>query len=287
MRCATEEEVYATLGLPYIEPELREGRGELEAALKDELPRLVTLEDLRGDLHSHTTLSDGNQDTEKMAEGARKRGYEYLAITDHSASHGFGNHVDVATLEQQIERVRALNASFGDDFELLIGTETNILPDGSLDYPDELLAELDWVVASVHTAFQMSADDMTGADGRRRRAPARRRHRPPDRAQDRDALAVRGRHGEASSPRPRRRARCSRSTPRPTGATSTSSTPARPPQAGVLIVIDSDAHSVRNLELMRYGVATARRAWLTPEQVANTRPWAELAQLRKRSRAAA
>jgi DNA polymerase (family 10) len=286
VRCATEEEVYATLGLPYIEPELREGRGELEAALKDELPGLVTLEDLRGDLHSHTTLSDGNQDTEKMAEGARGRGYEYLAITDHSASHGFGNHVDIATLERQIERVRALNASFGDDFELLIGTETNILPDGSLDYPDELLAELDWVVASVHTSFNMSADDMTGrmiaavehplVDVIGHPTGRKIETRAPYGVDMEKVIAAAAKAGtmlEINAAPDRRdlnelHARAAA-------------------RAGVLIVIDSDAHSVRNLELMRYGVATARRAWLTPEQVANTRPWVELARLRKRSRTAA
>src|SRR5215216_6171144 len=142
LRCPTEEDVYAKLGLAWIPPELREGRGELEAAVAGKLPELVTLADLRGDLHSHTTLSDGRQDVEAMLAGARARGYEYLAITDHSASHGFGNDVDPETLRTQIERVRARNAEL-DDFELLIGTETNVLTDGSLDYPDELLGELD------------------------------------------------------------------------------------------------------------------------------------------------
>ncbi len=286
VRCATEEEVYATLGLPYIEPELREGRGELEAAAKDALPALVTVADLKGDLHSHTTASDGNQDIEKMAEGARKRGYEYLAITDHSATHGFGNHVDIPTLERQIERVRALDATLGDDFTLLIGTETNVLPDGALDYPDELLAELDWVVASVHTSFGMSADDMTARmvaavehplvdvighpTGRKieTRAPY-----AVDMEQVIAAAAKAGTMLEINAAPDRR---------------DLSELHARAAaQAGVLIVIDSDAHSVRNLELMRYGVATARRAWLTPEQVANTRPWTELSALRKRSRTAA
>jgi DNA polymerase (family X) len=286
VRCATEEEVYATLGLPYIEPELREGRGELEAALKGALPELVALEDLRGDLHSHTTLSDGNQDVEKMAEGARRRGYEYLAITDHSATHGFGNHVDIPTLEQQIERVRALNAAFGDEFELLIGTETNILPDGTVDYPDELLAELDWVVASVHTSFNLSAADMTArmiaavehplVDVIGHPTGRKIETRVPYAVDMEQVIAAAAKAGtmlEINAAPDRRdldelHARAAA-------------------QAGVLIVIDSDAHSVRNLELMRYGVATARRAWLTREQVANTRPWSELARLRKRSRTAA
>ena len=286
MRCATEEEVYATLGLPYIEPELREGRGELEAAAKGELPRLVTLDDLRGDLHCHTTLSDGRQTLEQMVQAAIARGWEYLAVTDHSATHGFGNHVDAATLEQQIERVRALNAALGDGFELLIGTETNVLPDGSVDYPDELLAELDWVVASVHTAFGMSAEDMTA------RMVAAVEHPLVD-----VIGHPTGRKIETRSPYAIDMEKVVAAAARAGTMLEINAAPDRrdldelharaAAQAGVLIVIDSDAHSVRNLELMRYGVATARRAWLTPDQVANTRPWTELAALRKRSRAAA
>jgi DNA polymerase (family X) len=285
LRCATEEDVYARLGLAWIPPELREGRGELEAAAAGTLPELVTLADLRGDLHSHTTLSDGRQDVEAMVAGAQALGYEYLAITDHSASHGFGNHVEPDALRAQIERVRALNAEL-DGFDVLIGTETNVLTDGSLDYDDELLAELDWVIASVHTSFGMSEKEMTARmvaaiehplvdvighpTGRKieLRAPyaldveavieaAARTHTmleinaAPDR---RDLNEI---HARAAT------------------------------EAGVLIAVNSDAHSVRNLALMRFGIATARRAWLTPAQVANTRSWAELAPLRKRSRAAA
>src|SRR3954447_23817573 len=149
-RCETEEAVYERLGLVWIPPELREGRGELDAAMPGGtgLPQLVTLEDIRGDLHCHTTLSDGRQTVEQMVEGARARGYEYLAITDHSASHGFGNNVTPDALKARIEEIRALNETL-DDFDVLVGTETNVLPDGSLDYDDDLLAQLDWVVASV------------------------------------------------------------------------------------------------------------------------------------------
>jgi DNA polymerase (family 10) len=285
LRCATEEEVYAKLGLAWIPPELRQGRGELEAAAAGTLPELVTEADLRGDLHSHTTLSDGLQDVEAMVEGARARGYEYLAITDHSASHGFGNHVDPDALRSQIERVRTLNEEL-DAFDVLIGTETNILTDGSLDYDDGLLAELDWVVASVHTSFAMSEKEMTARmvaavehplvdvighpTGRKieTRAPylidiesvieaAARTHTMLEINAAPDRRDLNELHARAAA------------------------------EAGVLIVVDSDAHSVRNLALMRYGIATARRAWLTPAQVANTRSWGELAPLRKRSRAAA
>ena len=285
LRCPTEEEVYAKLDLPWIPPELREGRGELEAAAAGALPELVTQADLRGDLHCHTTLSDGRQDVEAMVAGARARGYEYLAITDHSATHGFGNHVDADALRAQIERVRALNAEL-EGFDLLIGTETNVLPDGTVDYPDELLAELDWVVASVHTSFGMAEADMTA------RMVAAIEHPYVD-----VIGHPTGRKIETRAPYAIDMERVIEAAARAHTMLEINAAPDRrdlnelharaAAEAGVLITIDSDAHSVRNLELMRFGVATARRAWLTPAQVANTRPWAELASLRKRSRTAA
>ena len=285
LRCATEEEVYATLGMAWIAPELREGRGELEAAAAGALPELVTIGDLRGDLHSHTVLSDGRQDVEAMVEAARARGYEYLAITDHSATHGFGNHVDADALRAQIERVRALNADL-DGFEVLIGTETNVLPDGSVDYPDALLAELDWVVASVHTSFGMSEDNMTA------RMVAAIEHPYVDvighptgrKIETRGAYALDVERVIDAAARTHTMLEINAAPDR----RDLNEIHARAAaEAGVLITVDSDAHSVRNLDLIRYGIATARRAWLTPAQVANTRPWAELARLRKRSRPAA
>jgi DNA polymerase (family 10) len=285
LRCATEEEVYARLGLPWIPPELRQGRGELEAAAAGTLPELVTLADLRGDLHSHTILSDGREDVEAMVEGARARGYEYLAITDHSASHGFGDHVEPDALRAQIERVRALNAEL-EGFDILIGTETNVLTDGSLDYDDELLAELDWVVASVHTSFAMLEKDMTA------RMVASIEHPLVDvighptgrKIESRAAYAVDMEQVIEAAARTHTMLEINAAPDR----RDLNEIHARAAaEAGVLIAIDSDAHSVRNLALMRYGVATARRAWLTPAQVANTRTWPELQPLRKRSRAAA
>src|SRR5919197_1014508 len=158
-RCTTEDEVYALLGLPWIPPELREDRGEL--ALRDgDVPRLIEQGDLMGDLHMHTVLSDGRTTAEEMARTARERGLEYIAITDHSASHGFGNHVSPDALRAQIEAIRALDDSL-DGIRVLIGTETNIGTDGRPDYDDELLAQLDWVIASVHTSFSMDATAMT------------------------------------------------------------------------------------------------------------------------------
>ena len=285
LRCATEEEVYARLGLEWIPPELRQGRGELDAAAAGTLPALVTLEDLRGDLHSHTTLSDGVADLDAMVEAARARGYEYLAITDHSASHGFGNHVDPDTLRAQIERVRALSAEL-DGFDVLIGTETNVLTDGSLDYDDELLGELDWVIASVHTSFAMLEKEMTA------RMVAAIEHPLVD------AIGhPTGRKIEMRAPYALDIERVIEAAARTGTMLEINAAPDRrdlnefharaAAEAGVMIVVDSDAHSVANLDLMRYGIATARRAWLTAEQVANTRGWAELQPLRKRSRAAA
>ncbi len=285
IRCATEEEVYEKLGYHWIPPELREGRGELEAARIDGgsgLPRLVTVEDLKGDLHCHTTASDGRNSVEEMARKAMERGYEYLAITDHSASHGFGNHVTPDHLRAQIEVVRELNATL-DGFELLIGSEVNILPDGSLDYDDDLLAELDWVIGSVHTSFGMSEGEMTArmlaacehpyldaighATGRKietRKPYALDVHKLIEKAAETHTML------EINSAPDRR---------------DLNDVYARAAaDAGVWILIDSDAHGVNTLEIVRWGVATARRAWLTPDQVANTRPWSEFAPLRKRAR---
>jgi len=281
--CATEEEVYARLGLPWIEPELREDRGEL--AKDFEPPRLVTVEDLRGDLHCHTTLSDGRSTLSEMARAAQERGYEYLAVTDHSATHGFGDHVTPDELWRQIERVRALDAEL-DGLRLLAGTETNILPDGRPDYDDDLLAELDWVVASVHTSFAMSEKDMTArmvaaiehpwVDAIGHPTGRKIAQREPYKV-DVDALieaaARTGTMLEINGAPDRRdlddiHARAAA-------------------QAGVLLLVDSDAHGADRLEHVRWGVATARRAWLGPEHIANTRPWEEFASLRKRARAAA
>jgi DNA polymerase (family X) len=284
MRCATEAEVYERLGLAYIEPELREGRGEIRASAEGSLPDLVELSDIRGDLHCHTTLSDGRNTLEEMAEAARARGYSYLAVTDHSASHGFGNDVPADALWRRIEEIRAFNAGRR-GFRLLAGSEVNVLPDGSLDYPDDLLAELDWVIASVHTSFRMSARRMTERivaaidnplvdcighlSGR-----LILRREPYDLDLERiiDAASERRTMLEING-NPNRRDLSDRH--------------ARlAAEAGVMIVANTDAHGTDTLSNMAYAVATARRAWLTADQVANTRSWRELRKLRKRGRTA-
>ncbi len=193
--CASEAELYELLGLAYIEPELRENRGELDAARLEGgagLPDLLSLPDIRGDLHSHTVASDGHATIEEMANAARERGYEYLAITDHSASHGFGNDVSPGQLRRQIGLVHQVDERV-DGIRLLAGSEVNILPDGSLDYEDELLGELDWVIASVHTAFGITEQLMTERMITAIEHPLRGRDRPSDGQADRATGALRDR----------------------------------------------------------------------------------------------
>jgi DNA polymerase (family 10) len=272
-KCETEQEVYERLGYDYIEPELREGRGELKAAREGKLPDLVEVGDVKGDLHSHTTLSDGRNSLEEMAEAARDRGYAYLAITDHSASHGFGDHVTAERLWERIEEVRAWNKqSGGKGFRLLAGSEINIGLDGSLDYPDDLVAALDWVVASVHTSFNVSEKQMTERVVTAIENPnvdcighltgrliGRREPYGVDVEAVAGAAARTGTTIEING-NPNRR--------------DLSDLHARlAVEAGVKIVLNTDAHGVDTLDNMAYAVATARRAWLTADDVANTRGW--------------
>ncbi len=202
--CESEAEVYERLGYSYIEPELREGRGELKAAREGELPDLIELGDIRGDLHSHTTLSDGRNTLAEMAEAGRDRGYAYMAITDHSASHGFGDHVTPERLWERIEEVKEWNEGKR-DFHLLAGSEINIGLDGGLDYPDDLVEALDWVVASVHTSFSISPKEMTARVLEAIENPQVELHRPSHRTPDRPPRALRHRRrGGGRGRRPHR-----------------------------------------------------------------------------------
>lgn len=267
----SEPEVYRRLGYDYIEPELRENRGELDAAGDGSLPELVSRDDIRGELHCHTTLSDGAATLEEMASAAADLGYEYLAITDHSASHGFGDHVTAERLWQRIEEVEAFNAG-GHGIRLLAGSEVNILPDGSLDYEDDLLAALDWVIGSIHTSFRADEEAMTErlitaiehpeidcighATGRLIN------QRDPYPLDIEAVLAATAKAGTAFeiNGNPRRRDLNEIHARMAAGA-------------GVKIVLNTDAHRPENLEFMTYAVATARRAWLTAGDVLNTGPW--------------
>ncbi|MGI8921226.1 MAG: DNA polymerase/3'-5' exonuclease PolX [Solirubrobacteraceae bacterium] len=282
LRCSREQEVYARLGLAWIPPELREGRGELELAASDELPLLIEQSDLRGDLHCHTIASDGRNTIEEMASAAMQRGYEYLAITDHSATHGFGDHVSPEDLARQIERVHAVDSKL-DGITLLAGSEVNILPDGSLDYSDELLAQLDWAVGSIHTAFSLDERAMT------ERMLAAIEHPLIDAIGHPTGRKLRLRDGYRIDFE-----RVFEAAARTGTALEINAAPDRrdlsdlharaAAAAGARIVIDSDAHGTDRLGLIRWGIATARRAWLSAEQVLNTRPWSELAGMRKRAR---
>jgi DNA polymerase (family X) len=282
--CATEEEVYELLGLAYIEPELRENRGELDAAREGKLPKLITLDDIRGELHCHTTASDGRNSLDEMAHAALERGYEYLAITDHSATHGFGNDVQADELLRQVERIRELDAGL-DGIRLLAGSEVNVLPDGTLDYEDEVLEQLDWIVASLHTSFRMKEKEMTARMIHAMEHPlvdaighptGRKIERREPYALDIEKVveaAIRtGTFLEINSAPDRRDLN--------------EQNARHAAEAGAMLVIDSDSHGVETLANIRYGIATARRGWVTAEQVANTRSWKELDKLRKRGAAA-
>ncbi len=279
----TEEGLYAALGLAFIDPALRELRGEIDAAEAGTLPRLVTLADLRGDVHMHSTESDGRHDVLTMARSAREQGREYIAITDHSQSLAMANGLDDQRALAHAERVRKINGQVN-GLTLLAGIECDIRPDGSLDLADETLAALDVVVASVHSAFAQSADEMTARVLRALENPwvdaighptgRRILQREPSKL-DVDALIeAAARHGvalEINSQYHRldlndvyaRRAR----------------------DRGVPILVSSDAHSTTELAQLRWGIATARRAWLSPADVLNARPLADFkARLRRNQR---
>ncbi len=275
----TEGEIYSELGLDYIEPELRENTGEIEAAARAELPDLIGYEAIQGDLHVHTTLSDGRDSLEDMVKAAKARGLKYLAITDHSATHGFGDDVSPDKLKKQIELVHSLDKKTK-GMKLLAGSEVNIMADGALDYEDQVLSRLDWVIACVHTAFRMGRDEMTErivtaiknplVDAFAHPTGRLLLERDPydvDLERVIECAAETGTMLEINANSRRRDL--------------TDRFARRAAEAGAMIVINTDAHAIESLDLMHYGVATARRAWLTADDVANTRTWREFSKLRK------
>ena len=269
--CATEEEVYALLGLPFIPPELREDAGEIEAAQASKLPALITMNDLRGDLHMHTTWSDGTLSVREMAEAAYARGREYIVITDHSRSLGIGNGLSIERLLEQQEEVRRVDAEMKGRIRVFHGTEMDMNADGSLDYPDEVLEKLDFVVASLHVSLRQDRTTIT----RRVLNALQNPHvdligHPtaqyiPDREPadlDMDAIfeaaKVSGTALEINS-NPRRldlEAPYAR----------------RAVEMGIPIAIDSDAHAPEQMDLLPYGILTARRGWVEARSVINTWP---------------
>ncbi|MFD9728599.1 DNA polymerase/3'-5' exonuclease PolX [Streptomyces sp. NPDC059072] len=270
---ATEEEVYAALGLPWIAPPLREDRGEIAAGLRGELPELVTEGDLRGDLHTHTDLTDGLAPLEEMVEAAAARGYAYYAVTDHAPNLYMQRMTDEKILAQR-ERVRALDRTLR-GMRLLHGTELNIGPDGELDWPDEFLAGFDLCVASVHSHFGL---DRRAQTRRLVRAcenpyvqvighPTTRRigRRPGIEADFDEVFRACARTGTALeiNAHPERLDLCDEDV-------------LRAKRFGVRFAVDSDAHSPTHLPYVRYGVGVAQRGWLTRDDVVNTWPPARL-----------
>ena len=269
MAGATEESVYAAVGLPWIPPELRENRGEFEAARAGRLPKLVELADLKGDLHAHTKATDGRNTMKEMVEAARKRGFEYLAITDHSRRLAMAHGLDPKRLFEQLDEIDRLNdASPG--LTILKGIEVDILEDGSLDLPDEDLGRLDLVVGAVHSHFRLSREKQT-----ERILRAMDRPHFTILAHPSGRLIDEREPYEVDMPRLIRHARqrgCVlevNAHPVRLDLTDTDCQMAK--DEGVLVSINSDAHSVLDFENLRYGVGQARRGWLDKSDVLNTR----------------
>jgi DNA polymerase (family X) len=279
----TEEGIYGALGLAVVRPELRENRGEIEAARAGTLPRLLERGDLRGDSHCHTTASDGRDSVEAMARAAQAAGLSYLAITDHSQALAMAGGLDEKAALAHAARVREISERL-DGFRLLAGIECDIRPDGTLDLADDCLAQLDVVVASVHSAFSMDSAQMTDRVLRALESPhvdilghatgrllLRREAYAIDIPRVVDAAARHGVALEINSQVDRMdlndlHARLAR-------------------DRGVKLVIDSDSHSTGGFGMLRWGVAVARRAWLTPDDVLNTRDVDRFLKMLRRNRA--
>lgn len=270
----TEEEIYAHLDLPFIEPELREDAGEIEAAAKRELPELVMLADIRGDLHAHTNLTDGVNTLEEMAAAARARGYAYLGISDHSPSLRVAGGLSEENLRIHVAHIRAFSAR-SPDLKLLAGTECDILADGSLDYPDDVLKGLDYVIASIHSNFRMSEEAITKRVVRAMESPhmdilahptARKiGQREPISLDMERIMQVAAETGTVLEVN---------AYPDRTDLGSAHARLAK--EKGVSLIVDTDSHSTDQLDYMRLGVGTARRGWLEKGDVVNTKSYEEI-----------
>ena len=280
--CATEEQVYEFLGLPWIPAELREDKGEIQAALAGKLPELIERSDVRAELHSHTTWSDGKLSVKEMAEAARQRGFKVLAITDHSPSLGVTGGLSIEDIQTQRAEIGSAQAELGDSIRLLQGTEMEIRADGTLDYPDEVLAAFDIVIASIHVSLRQLREKITERILNAIKNPhvdvighLTGRLIPDREGADLDMEAVLTAAAESGV------------------ALEINAHPARldledvharrAVQLGIPLSINTDAHSPADMDLMHFGVATARRGWVEAGDVINT--WETdrlLAWLRKR-----
>ena len=266
----TEEDVYRAVGLPFFPPEIREDGGEIEAALEHRLLELVGLDDIRGDLQLHTTWSDGAHPLAELAAGVRAKGYQYMAVTDHSKSATVAGGMDEAQVVQMIAEVRALNKRLR-GFRVLAGCEVDIRADGSLDFADDILAQLDLVQVSIHSRFKMSQEDMTRRIVRAVQHPLVHILGHPtgrligERAPyevDMEAVLQAAKAGGVAV----------EINASPSRLDLNDLHARRAKDLEIPIAISTDAHTIPQLEYMRYGVAVARRAWLTPADVLNTRP---------------
>jgi DNA polymerase (family X) len=280
---ATEEEIYAALGMDWMAPEMRENLGEIERSARHELPRIVQVGDIRGDVHMHTTASDGRNSIREMADAALHCGYGYIAITDHSKNLAMTNGLDEKRALEHIGRIREVDRAMEGRIRVFAGIEVDILADGALDLDDEVLAQMEVVIASVHTRFEQSREEMTARVLRAIESPyVRILGHPTGRLLLRrepfalDTGAVLKRAAELGvavehNAAPERLDLCDRDL-------------RLAKEMGCKIVINSDSHDARNLGKMDYGVRQLKRAWLTPEDVLNTREAKEfLAGLRMRT----
>jgi len=270
---ATEGDVYAAVGLPFIPPELRENTGEIEAAREGRLPALVTAEAIRGDLHAHTEWSDGHHPLERLVEAAQARGYEYIIVSDHSQSTAIAGGLTVERLRAQLEAIRAIQPRYR--IRILTGCECDILADGRMDFPDEVLSELDIVVGSVHSRFRQAREEMTARIVRALGNPhvdilghptgRRIGSRDPYDVDMEAVFAAARAHGKAME---------INSSPERLDLHETHAR--RAADLGIPLAISTDTHYLSELDHLDLGIGVARRAWLTPTQVLNTRPLTDL-----------
>jgi DNA polymerase (family X) len=275
----SEQEIYAALNLDYIPPEMRENLGEIDLAAKHDLPALITASDIKGDVHMHTVETDGRNTIEEMAEAAMERGYQYMAITDHSKNLAFANGLDDARAIEHIKKIRAANEA-NDDIRIFAGIEVDILADGSLDLSDSVLEQMDLVIASVHSHFNQSSEEMTARLLKAIGNPnvsiighptGRMLLRRDAYSYDMDTIlkaAARNKVAMELNAYPDRLDLCDRHLK-------------QAKQHGVKIVINTDSHHTSHMEKIRFGILQARRAWLTANDVLNTLPVERFAEAMK------
>ena len=279
---STEEEVFQTLDLPWIPPELRENRREFEAAEKEELPDLIELDQIRGDLHMHTTATDGTASILEMAEGAKAKGYQYISITDHSKRVTMANGLDAKRLRAHWKEIEKTQSKIT-GIQILKGIECDILEDGTMDLPDDVLSEADWVIAVLHYGLKQPEEKIT----QRLLNAIQNPHvsiighlsgrligkRPGADLNYSEVLKAAADHGTMLE-----------INAHPMRLDIDDIHAAKAKELGIPIVINTDAHSVSGLDVMQYGVYQARRAGLTKKDIANTKTWKQFHRLLKTSR---